>query len=73
MIGEDLEQYEEDGYEDPSCSTSGRCSSNYVDYLWLLAYDESIWNKSTSVNGQILNERNSKESFQYSIEYYALK
>ena len=33
MIEEDLEQYEEEGYADTSCSTSGRGSRNDADYF----------------------------------------
>ena len=42
MIGEDLEQYEEEGYGDPSCGTLGRYSRNDVDDFLLQAYDESL-------------------------------
>ena len=70
---EDLEQSEEEGYEEPSCSTSGRGSRNDVDAFRLSAYDQTLWQKSTSIHGQMFNGRNSKEPFQYSMEYYALK
>ena len=60
---------EEEGYEDPSC----RFIRDDVDNLCLLAYDEVIWKKSTSVVVQIFSGNNYKESFQYFMEYYALK
>ena len=73
VIEEDLEQYEEEDYEYPSCSTPGRFSRDDVDDFCLPTYDEFIWQKSTSVVGQMFGGKNSKESFQYFMEYYALK
>ena len=63
MIEEDLEQSVEEGYEGPSCSTSGRCIRNDMDDIWLPDYDESIFNKYTIINGQMFNGRNSKIPF----------
>ena len=51
VIEEDLEQYEEEDYEEPSCTTSGRFSWDDFDDFFLSYYDESIWHKSTSVGG----------------------
>ena len=68
MIGEDLEQYEQEDYEQTSCSTSSRFSRDDVDDFLLPSYDESILQKSTSVGGQMFNGKNSKESFQYFME-----
>ena len=65
LIEEYLEQYEEEDYEDPSCSTSGRFIRDDVDEFFLPAYDEVIWQKSTSVVGQMFNGKKSKEYFQY--------
>ena len=73
VIEEDLEQYEEEDYEEPSSSTSGRFSRDDVNDFCIPAYDELIWNKSTSVVGQMFGGNNSKESFQYLMEYCALK
>ena len=70
---EDLEHSEEEGYEEPSCSASGRGSRNDVDAFRLSAYDQTLWQKSTSIHGQMFNGRNSKKPFQYSMEYCALK
>ena len=56
---EDPEKYEEEDYEDPSCSTSGRGSRNDVDSFSLSAYDQTLWQKSTSIHGQMFNGRNS--------------
>ena len=70
---EDLEHSEEEGYAEPSCSTSCRGSGNDVDSFWLSSYDQTLWHKSTRIHGQMFNGRNSKEPFQYSMEYYALK
>ena len=63
VIKEDLEQYEEEDYEEPSSSTSGRFSRDYFDDFLLLFYDEVIWHKSTSVVGKMFDGKNSKESF----------
>ena len=63
VIEEDLEQYDEEEYEEPSCSTSGRFSRDDVDYLFLPYYDESIWYKYTSFGVEMFNGKNSKESF----------
>ena len=68
-----LEKLEEEGYEEPLGSTSGRCSRNDMDNTWLSSYDEFLRKKSTRISGQMFNIRNSKEPFQYSMEYYALK
>ena len=73
MIEEDLEQYEEEDYEEPSSSTSSRFNRDDVNDFCIPAYDELIWNKSTSVVGQMFDGNNSKESFQYLMEYCALK
>ena len=73
VVEQDLEQYEEEVYEEPSCSTSGRFSRDDVDDLLIPSYDEAIWEKSTSVVGQMFGGKNSKESFQYFMEYYVLK
>ena len=73
MIEENLDQYEEEDYEEPSSSTSGSFSRDDVNDFCIPAYDELIWNKSTSVVGQMFSGDNSKESFQYLMEYYALK
>ena len=73
MIEEDLEKYEEEYYEYPSFITSGRASRDDVDDLFLPYYDEFICKKYTSVVGQMFGGKNSKESFQYFMEYYALK
>ena len=40
VIEEDLEQYEEEDYEETSCSTSGRFSRDDVDDLFLPDYGE---------------------------------
>ena len=66
-------EYEEEDYEDPSCSISGRFNRDDVADLCLPAYDEVIWKKYTSVVGQMFSGKNSKEFFQYFMEYYALK
>ena len=70
---EDLEHSEEEGYAEPSCSTSGRGSGNYMDDIWLPVYEDSIWQRYTSNNDQIFNGINLKKSFQYSMYYYSLK
>ena len=64
---------EEEGYKEPSCSTSGIFSRVDVDDLFVLAYDEVMWNKFRRLVGQMFDGKNSKESFQYFMEYYALK
>ena len=61
MIEEDNEQYEEEYYEDARCSTSGRLCRDDVDGLLTPSYDESIWQESTSVGGQVFNGKNSKK------------
>ena len=66
-------QYEEEDYGDTLCITSGRFSRHDVDELLLPAYDEVIWQKYTSVVGQMFGGKNSKESLQYFMECYALK
>ena len=63
----------EEGYEDPSCSSSGRFIRDDVDDFFNPEYDEVIWKKSTSVVVQIFSGNNYKESFQYFMEYYLLK
>ena len=63
MINEEIKHYDEEDYEEPSCSTSGRFIMDDVDDLFLPSCDESIWHKYTSVGGQIFDGRNSKESF----------
>ena len=73
MIEEYLEQYEQEDYEDPSCNTSCKFSRDDAGDFFLPYCDESIWHKSTSVGDQMFNGGNSKESFQYFMEYYALK
>ena len=73
VTGEDLEQYEEEDYEEPSCSTSSRFVRDDFDDFLLPYYDESIWKKYTSVSGQMFNGRNSKESFHYFMEYCAFQ
>ena len=73
MIEEDIEQYEEEDYEDPTCSTSSRLCRDYFDDLLPPYYYESIWKKYTSVGGQVFNGKNSKKSSQYFMEYCALK
>ena len=73
MIKEDLEQYEEEDYEYPSCSTSGRFIRDDVDDFFVPSFYEVIWKKYTSVLGQMFGGNNSKESFQYLMEYCALK
>ena len=60
---EDLEQSKEEGYEEPSCSTSDRCSRNGIDDFYFPYYDEFLGKKSTSDYSQMLNGRNPKESF----------
>ena len=62
VIGEDLEQYEEEDYEEASYSTSSRFSRDDVDDFLLSYYDEIIWQKSTSVVGQMFNVKNYEES-----------
>ena len=62
-IEEYLRNYEEEDYEDPSCSTSGRFNRDDVDDLCLPFYDEVIWWKYTSGVGQIFGGKNSKVSF----------
>ena len=64
---------EEEGYEDPSSRSSSRFIRDDVDDLFLPTYDEVIWHKSIGVVGQMFGGKNSKESFQYFMEYYALK
>ena len=72
MIKEDLEQYEEADYEDPSCNTSCIFIRYDVDEFFFPTYDEVIGNKSTSIVVQMLCGKKYKESFQYFMEYYAL-
>ena len=72
MIYEELEQYEEEEYGEPSYSTSSRFSRDDVDFL-LQYYNEVICHKYTSVIGQMFSGKNSKESFQYFMEYYDLR
>ena len=73
MIEEDIEQYEEEDYEQPTCITLGRLCRDDIDDVLPPYYDESIWKKYTSVGGQMFNGKNSKESFQYFMEYCSLK
>ena len=40
---EDLEHFEEEGYEELPCNTSGRGSRNDVDAFRLSAYDQTLW------------------------------
>ena len=70
---EDMEQYEKEDYEKPTCSTLIiLCMDDFDDFLHPY-YDESIWKKSTSVDGQVFNGNNSKKYSQYFMEYCALK
>ena len=62
MIEEGIEQYEEEDYEETTCSTSHILFRNYVDYFLPPYYYECIWNKYTSVDGQVFNGKNSKKS-----------
>ena len=64
---------EEEGYEEPSCSSSSRFIRDDVDELCLPSYDEVIRYKYTSFVGQMFSGKNFKESFQYFMEYYSLK
>ena len=64
---------EEEGCGEPSCSSSSRFIRDDVDDLFLPTYDEVIWHKSIGVVGQMFGGNNFKESFQYFMEYYALK
>ena len=73
MIEEDIEQYEEEYYEEPTCSTSVILCRDYFYDFFPPYYDESIWHKSTSGGGQVLNGKNSKKSSQYFMEYCDLK
>ena len=73
VIEENLDQYEEEYYEEPSSSTSGSFSRDDVNDFCIPAYDELIWKRSTSVVGQMFGGNNSKEPFHYFKEYYALK
>ena len=68
MVGKKFEEYEEEGYEEPSCSSSSRFIRDDVYELFRLEYDEFIWQKSTSVVGKMLHGKNFKESFQYFME-----
>ena len=54
---------EEEGYEELSCSSSGRFIRDDVDEFCLPAYGEFIWKKYTSVVGKNFSGNNSKESF----------
>ena len=51
MIEEYVEQYEEEDYEDTTCSTSYIVCRDDFDELFPPYYDESIWQESTSVSG----------------------
>ena len=73
MIEKDIEQYEEEDYEEPTCSTSGILCRGDFDYFLPPYYDESIWQESTSVSGQVFNGKNSKKSSRYFMEYCDLK
>ena len=73
MIEEDIELYEEENYEEPTCSTSGILCRDDVDYFFPPSYDESIWKKYISVDGQMFNGKNSMKSSQYFMEYCSLK
>ena len=60
MIEENNEKYEQEDYEETTCSTSYiLCRDDFYDFFPPY-YDESIWQKSTSVGGQVFNGKNSK-------------
>ena len=73
IIEEDIEQYDEEDCEEETCTKSYiLCRDYFYDFLPPY-YDESIWQESTSVGGQVFNGKNSKTSSQYFMEYCSLK
>ena len=68
MLEQDIEKYEEEDYEDTTCSTSYILCRDYFDDFFPPSYDESIWQESTSVSGQVFNGKNSKKYSQYFME-----
>ena len=73
MIEEDIEQYEEEDFEEPRCNTLGILCRNDVDDLFPPSFDESIWQESTSVGGQVFNGKKSKKFSHYFMENCSLK
>ena len=73
IIEEDIEQYDEEDCEENTCSTSYILCRDDFYVLFPPYYDESIWQESISVDGQVFNGKNSKKYSQYFMEYRALK
>ena len=73
IIEEDIEQYDEEYSEEKTCSTSYILCRDDVYDLFPPYYDESIWQESTSADGQVFNGKNSKKYSQYFMEYCSLK
>ena len=61
MIEEEIEQYEEEDYEETRCSTLVKLHRDDVDGFLTPSYDESIWQRPTSVGGQVFNGKNYKK------------